>query len=517
MLKKLALKIGCVILVLLMLMAVGCGGKNNNNNNEGKGPDGQNQGEPQRGGTLKMIGNVSALSLGHPTEGDYSSVFPAVEPLLAVSDDRKLECVLAEDWEEDPDGKTITFYLRKGVKFHDGSDLTADVVKWNFEITAERFRLRYADFIEKIECKDDHTVVIHINNWHNQIIEEWGIKQIFSKQAWEAHEEEWFNSNVVGTGPFRLEEFKRDDHIYWVRNDDYWQEGYPYLDRIEIYSVPEPTTASAMLEAGEVHAWALADAQYSRELVDKGFVRNEGWAGLQTVLLFNNAEGELFSDKRLREAVEYAIDKEAISQTLGYGFTEPLYSVAPPTDWGGQYKWREYNPEKAKELIKEAGYDGEEIFLMAQSAGGRNDMAEAITNYLKAVGFNVTLDLADAGRHVQSLWNDGWKHLALSISGQDTNYLTSIQRWWGHDGSLSISFIRPDELIRMSKDSLLARTDAEKKEWAEKIVKYIGDEALVIPLVNSPSGFLHDGTVHTSYPNQGFTRWKMHDMWIEQN
>jgi hypothetical protein len=68
---------------------------------------------------------------------------------------------------------------------------------------------------------------------------------------------------------------------------------------------------------------------------------------------------------------------------------------------------------------------------MAQSAGGRNDMAEAITNYLKAVGFNVTLDLADVGRHVQSLWNDGWKHLTLSISGQDTNYLTSIQRWWG--------------------------------------------------------------------------------------
>ncbi|HHU30011.1 MAG TPA: hypothetical protein GXZ53_04885 [Firmicutes bacterium] len=123
--------------------------------------------------------------------------------------------------------------------------------------------------------------------------------------------------------------------------------------------------------------------------------------------------------------------KKSISQTLGYGFTEPLYSVAPPTDWGGQYKWREYNPEKAKELIKEAGYDGEEIFLMAQSAGGRNDMAEAITNYLKAVGFNVTLDLADVGRHVQSLWNDGWKHLTLSISGQDTNYLTSIQRWWG--------------------------------------------------------------------------------------
>ncbi len=86
---------------------------------------------------------------------------------------------------------------------------------------------------------------------------------------------------------------------------------------------------------------------------------------------------------------------------------------------------------------------------------------------------------------------------------QDTNYLTSIQHWWGHNGQLSISFIRPDELIQMSKESLQAKTDAEKKEWAGKIVKFIGDEALVVPIVNSPSGFLHDGTVHTSYPIKG--------------
>ncbi|NLM52215.1 MAG: ABC transporter substrate-binding protein [Firmicutes bacterium] len=518
--KKLA---SCLLLMLLMFLVVSCSGNSepaNNNNNSANmniSPVNNNQAakEPQYGGTLKMIGTASALNLGHPTEGDYASVYPAVEPLLAVSDERELEGVLAKAWEEDPDNLTITFYLQEGIKFHDGSDFNAEVAKWNFEIAAERYRLRFFDHIDRIEAVDDYTLVIHINQWHNQIIEEWGIKQMFSKQAWETHDESWFSTNVVGTGPFKLEEFVRDSHIYWVKNEDYWQEGYPYLDRIEIIDIPEPTTAAAAFEAGEARAWLNADNQYAREFVDKGYVRNEGWAGMQTVILFNNAEGELFSDKRLREAVEYAIDKQAISDALGYGFSEPIYAVAPPGDWGGHFKWRDYDPEKAKQLLQEAGYNGEEVILLASNAGGRNDMAEAIYNYLRAVGFNVKIDLADLGRFGQALYNDGWKHLALSIAGQDTNYLTSIQRWWGHDGTLSISFIRPAELIEMSRASLLARTTDEKKAWAEKIVKYIGDEALVIPILNQPSGFLHDGTVHTSYPKQGFTRWKMHEMWIE--
>ena len=121
------------------------------------------------------------------------------------------------------------------------------------------------------------------------------------------------------------------------------------------------------------------------EMVEKGFARQSGWAGMQWHLVPNTVDPDSpFADKRVREAVEYALDKKTLVETLGYGYWEPMVTVAAPGDWGGDRVFRDYNPEKAKELLREAGYaDGLEIELLAMSSGARNELARQFKSIWK--------------------------------------------------------------------------------------------------------------------------------------
>ncbi|NLM52071.1 MAG: ABC transporter substrate-binding protein [Firmicutes bacterium] len=521
-----------LLLVLMMVLAVGCGKENAAENTpeepaatpeepviEETGPA---EKEPVWGGTLRIITGAGPAVLSYYPEmgpAESGSVLGAAEMLLVVSEDRTHEPQLAEWFEEDPEARTITFKLREGIKFHDGTDLTADVVKWNYESYIQK--LMFNDLLKEIEVVDDYTLVFHVHEWHNQLLPNWGYTPIFSREAYEKNGgAEWARTNIVGTGPFMLEEWKRDVHMIWVKNPNYWREG-PYLDRIEITYIPEATTAAAKMEAGEADIWLSAPPQYVRELEDKGFVRQSGWAGAYYHLMPNTMDpNSPFNDLRVREALEYAIDKQAICDALGYGYTSPLHAVAAEGEWGGRSEpVRPYNPEKARELLAEAGYaDGLKVTLLASvSDGGRNDTAEALANYLNDAGFIVELDIADAGRFLQDVFVNGWKDLVIMYSGTDMNYLVSAHRWFGPQPMTNLaSFRRPPELVELFNESLKAFTLEEQKAATEKIVDYMTEQALIIPLFQSPGAFLHNGKVHTSYMKHGFTRWDHHDMWLEQ-
>ena len=361
-------------------------------------------------------------------------------------------------------------------------------------------------------------VVFHLNDWHNQILPNWARAIIISKEAFEKNGIDWVRMNPVGTGPLKFEEFKRDVSLRFSRFEDYWQEDMPYLDGFEVVFVPDPEVAQAMLEAGEVHMWNGVPIKNQVELVEKGFVRQSGWAGMQYHLIPNTVDpNSPFADKRVREALEYAIDKEALAEVLGYGFFEPMYTVAVKGEWGGDREFRAYNPEKAKELLNEAGYtDGLEVSLLAAGSSGRNEAAEAIANYLNQVGFNVKLDIADFGRFLNASWKDGWEDLIITFTGNNMNQLMSFQRWWGHDPANNIvSFNRPEKLLELSKESLTKQTLEEQKAITEEMVYIIAEEALVVPLYNEPSAFVHNGKVHTTFFQKGLARWDFHDTWIE--
>jgi ABC-type transport system substrate-binding protein len=143
------------------------------------------------------------------------------------------------------------------------------------------------------------------------------------------------------------------------------------------------------------------------ELEKKGFVRQSGF-GLPRIIYINNKSPDSkFKDKRLREAIEYALNKPAIAKALGFGYYAPLTMVAPPGEWGfdPDYKGRPYDPEKAKKLLTEAGYPkGLKLKLTAMAVGTWPEEAEAIAAHLRDIGIEVNVDLADPGRFFSSMY-----------------------------------------------------------------------------------------------------------------
>lgn len=539
--KMLLLRLGSISLVLLLALsfAIGCTEQAPSAPTAPKqtaAPAGQpiatpqqaaaQAGQPVKGGTLRIVNTQGPQVLGyHPEMGpvDASAVFPAVERIMDYTDDRVLKPFLAKTVVEDPEKLTMTFTLNQGIMFTDGTELTADVAAWWYQQYKDVKGLNMHDKLKSVEVVDKYTFVLHLNDWNNQLIQSFGWVPMFSKEAFEKNGgKEWARTNVVATGPFKLQEFKRDVSLTWVRNENYWRKGLPNLDRIEVRFIPEATTTSAMMQSGEADIWVNASAKDQAELQNKGFIVQRSWPGLQYHLMPNTmAPDSKWNDIRLRQAVEYALDKPAITKAIGYGIYQPLTQVAPPGEWGHDpsYPARNYDPAKAKQLLADAGYaSGFKTKLLAvMGTGGRNEAAEAIKGYLDAVGIETEIDIADPGRFYGSVFGKGWEDLALMFSGTDVNYLVSASRWWGPEPMTNLaSMKRSPALVDLFKTAMKARSDADQKAATAKIVKQITDDVQVIPVYHQPAGIIISPRVHTNYPRSGFVAWDFANTWIDK-
>lgn len=481
--------------------------------------------QPRYGGIMRRINPTGPRVLGYyPEMGpqDSTEAFPAVECLMELNKERKLEPFLAESVEIDPTKKTMTFHLRKGIKFHDGSDFNAEVCAWNLQLLKDTKKMQFSEQINSIEVIDSYTVTLHLNQYHNQMEFAYGFNRMWSKVAFETKGKEWCRVNPVGTGPFKLLEWKRDNHIKWVKFNGYWQKGRPYLDGIETLYIPDPVTASAMMQAKDADIWTNPPVKDQADLEKKGFKRYAYWPALPNILYFNTTDpNKPTGKKKVREAIEYAIDKEAIAEALGFGYYKPLKMTAPETEWGydSGYPGRVYHPTKAKQLLVEAGYSaGLKLKLLTMTAPPWPDEAQAIKRYLEDVGINVDVDLADPGRFYNSVWVNGWEDMALFFTGLDLNYLTTFHAWFGHEPKTNLaSFKRPPELVALSKESIAYLDEARQKAVTKKMVRLIADEALVIPIFNVPAAYIAQPWVHTDYLQTGFIRWKWYDTWMEKH
>ena len=132
-----------------------------------------------------------------------------------------------------------------------------------------------------------------------------------------------------------LQEFVKDDHLYWTRNPNYWQPGLPLLDGIQERFIPDTMTAQNMMLAGQADEWDGGTGQNQAYLVSKGYIRDSGWCGLPELIWPNTADpNSKFQDIRLRQALEYAMDKPTLAKALGYGYYVPMAQMAPAGEWG---------------------------------------------------------------------------------------------------------------------------------------------------------------------------------------
>jgi peptide/nickel transport system substrate-binding protein len=501
----------------------------------------QQKADPQYGGVLRRIMATGPTMMSYvPLMGpqDHSAVFPAGERLVDISKDRSkgggFEPVLAEKVVEDPKGPKITWYIRKGIKFHDGTDLDAEAVRWNFQQIIDAKALPYAKFLKDMKVVDKYTLVMNLTEYSNQLVASWGWWPVItSKAAWDKASggdlekgKTWARTNIVGTGPFMLKEYKRDDHVTWVKNPNYWKKGRPYLDGIEVRIIPEPATARQLLEAKEADVWVAPQARDQVDLMKRGFKRQSSWPAIGYCLWINTSNAKSkWQDKRMREALEYAIDKEAITKALGSGLYRPLKSLPPAGEWGydPNYNPRPYNPQKAKQLLAEAGYpNGVKIKLTVMFTPEYRDVATAIKQYLDAAGFQVDIDASDPGRFFGTIYNNlpgpdadiAW----WMCTGSLPNFMQTYMRWFSSSPFTVLSFLaHPQEQFKMDAEAQKIKSPKEQEAMTKKLVRWVTDNAMVIPVFSVPGAAMQQPWVHSTEFDQGFNRFQTEDVWMEKH
>ena len=181
--------------------------------------------------------------------------------MISVKISTEAAPILATSWDIDPAAKTMVFHLRKGVKFHDGSDFNAAVVKWNFELM---MAAKKAPNFVSVEAVDDYTIKITVKNYQNTDLTgmSGGAFNVISKASFDKNGIEYTRSHPVGTGPFKFVEYVRDSKLTYAKNPNYWDTGKPYLDGVVYNVVAEETVRKIMFQRGDVHF--IMAARYHR-------------------------------------------------------------------------------------------------------------------------------------------------------------------------------------------------------------------------------------------------------------
>jgi len=348
-----------------------------------------------------------------PDDGTFQS--PAVEKLVSVDTKGVTIPHLATSWQISPDYKFITLNLRKGVKFHDGTDFNAAAVKYNLDLFLNGPRPDLKT-LSSIEVVDNYTVKLNFKTYDPALIPNFwaAVGWIVSPTAIDSKGKDWAQNNPIGTGPYKFVSYTRDVSVKFTRFDGYWG-GKPYLDNLEYTLISDPVTALAAFKAGEGQASIIVGNKDAAEMQASGKY-NVGKIATQVYgLCFDSVNAaNPFSKLQVRQAIAYAIDNAAIAKSVGYGFYTPTNQVATP----GGYAYNPavagypYNPAKAKELLAAAGYpNGFKTTLTFQVNPENQDTVTAVQAYLSQVGITATLDPADQSRFVgiysnQSGWNN---------------------------------------------------------------------------------------------------------------
>jgi peptide/nickel transport system substrate-binding protein len=320
----------------------------------------------------------------------------------------EVEPALASGWEISADGTVYTFALREGIRFHDGTPLDAEAVVFNFERMLDEehpyhftgpFPLSFFfSAIETVEAVDDLTVRFTLSEPYAPFLSNLAYPTglIVSPAAVQEHGQE-FGRNPSGTGPFRFAEWRSNEAVVVVRNEDYW-DGMAASEAVVFRPITDANTRTAEMLAGGIDVMVEVPPVALSQFQGPGFTVTEQ-AGPHVWFLILNAKEGPFADVRVRQAANYAIDKEALvnevlegTATVASGPTPPAFAWA----YNEELEPYPYDPDRARELIAEAGAEGAEItFYVTEGGSGMLDpvpMGTAIQADLAAVGFDVRIE-----------------------------------------------------------------------------------------------------------------------------
>ncbi|AYO31391.1 ABC transporter substrate-binding protein [Biomaibacter acetigenes] len=495
-----------LILVLLLILTVslaGCAKPPQNSESsaqQAQKEDLQKQ-QPEKEKVLVLGYDRDAEILDTIKTAWYSDALIYIYDRLVSRDyDFKYKPGLAESWETSEDGLTWTFHLRKDVKFHDGKPFKAEDVKWTIDTiknpdTGSPFR-GDLEAIKEVIVKDDYTVDIVLNypfpnllfNLSNTAA---GIQE---KDVYTKYDDDYGTKVVIGTGPYKFKEWIKGDRIVLEKNPDYnwgpeWMSnrGPALIDKIVLRVIPDENARMMELETGGIHILRDVPETYLERLekvpeitIYKGPATKLGYLAYPT-------DKKPFTDVRVRRAINYAINRDDIIQYVFRGIGQTAYGYLPPAlkdEYLEESKdlAYKYDPEKAKQLLAEAGYpNGLKLTLSADNSSKSTKLAQVLQNQLKQVGIETDIRLYDSSSYTAML-KEGKQELFLREYSWPN---ADILDWF----LLSSQFPYPnhsrwkdkttDELI---KKASRMPTWEERAQGYKDVQKYLIEQAVWCPI-----------------------------------
>ena len=479
---------------------------------------------PQKGGILTIISPYAPTSWGYPTKAGagFASVFasiPVFEGFIDADLNGNILPRLALSWEIAPDKSSITFKLRQGVKFHDGTPFNAQAAKWNLDLFLARGTGSPADW-ESIDAVDDYTVRINLKKFKNTQLSNMTYGMI-SPTAVEKNGIDWAGTNPVGTGAFKFKSFVPSTSLEYERFDDYWGDK-ALVDEIKYIYIVDATTAAMAYKAGDALVWEGSDARTAYELTQSGYQRLTRRGPIMNLIPDSINEDSPFTLKEVREAVEYAIDRQAIVDTYGYGAWEAVYQPNVPEQFGyvPGLAAREYNPDKARELLTLAGYPDGFSTTIITSASFPMDPLVAIQANLAEVGIKVTIDVQAAAKWAETRttgWHNGLFYVTHGAT--DYNYCAYLERYLTPtSGFAGKSIGYPSGWVDLIDQMMLTSVPADMAALAKQVVQMEVENVLEIPLWVQAEVYVADKSVHDmgiGTHGDGFT-WNVNKVWISK-
>jgi peptide/nickel transport system substrate-binding protein len=479
----------------------------------GSGAPAQSSGTGTAGGTLTVALSVEpdTLDPGAATQSAAIQVAREVYDTLIYLDPSNGEFVpgLATSWKTSADGKAVTFTLRTGVTFADGTDFNADAVKFTFQ------RILSADYkspiakpklgpLTGVRVIDPQTVEFDLSSPYPSLLNalsqgNFGIVSPAAVQKYGAA----YGQHPVGTGPFSFVEWVPGDHVTLKKNPDYnWapsvtkHQGPAYLDQVVFKVVSDNSARTAALQSGDVQvAWNMPAADYTRLKGAGGdlVMQSAPWSG-GSLSWFLNTERAPTNDLAVRQAIEYGLDRHALIETALFGnYTPAEGPISPSTVYyskavEGMYP---YDAAKAKSLLDGAGWtvgdggirhkDGQSLTLTIITIAQFEPIATTIQGLLKPLGFDVKVDVRDQAAAVAA---DNKGEGTGGITGLVDSDPAGIQLFYSsaNYGGYDWSRIKDDQIDKLLADQAVQTDTAKRADLFSQLQVMIMQKALIYPM-----------------------------------
>lgn len=434
------------------------------------------------------------------------------EPLVSYQEGGELKPHLAESWDISQDGKEYTFHLRENVNFSDGTGFNAEIVKKNFDTILNKMDMHswlgFLSKIEKTEVVDEFTFKLTLTEPYYPTIQELAVVRPVRFLGEAGFPEDGDTSKgviePVGTGPWVLDEHKVDEYAIFKRNENYWGE-LPEEEKIKVKIIPDAETRVLAFEKGEIdliYGEGTISLDAFKQLDSTGKYETSTSEPVATRQLVINSKKKELSDEKVRQALHYSFNKEALVEGITSGYEEKADYILPtnlPYTKDIDAAVVDYNVEKAKSLLDEAGWklsDGQEVRekdgqllefeLMYDSAEMiQKTMAEALQSEWAAIGVKLNIVGVELAEQVQRFKDNKFDINFFSNYGApyDPHTFLNIVASEGFGFNEAISAY-PNKEDLLQQISVLTQTtdEDERQQLYSSILTSIQDQGAIIPI-----------------------------------